>query len=163
MNAIKTSHVLVALSIYMMPIFAEHQNAHQRLIKIAEDYLTFMYDACISNSVQTCDKRIEILFAPNLTKIDNCSILFENNRELLLPQIQGFVKPNDFTADQAIGTIDTANALIIPSVETNSVTIHFQWTHRDIGTATTTVILQCNSNGQIERIIDVWAKVLHST
>jgi len=86
-------------------------------------------------------------------------VLFENNRDLLLPQMRGFEKEYNPKSNKADWIVEIDNAFIVPSIETNSVVIYFEWVHVNIGRNTTMVILQCNNNNQIERIIDVWAKV----
>jgi hypothetical protein len=129
------------------------------LIRIAQDYLKFINDVGSAESVKSDDVRIKTLFAENLTKIDNRTILFENDRELLLPQMRGFEKEYNPESNKADWVVDIDNALIISSIETNAVVIHFEWLHVNVGRGTTTVILQCNNNNQIERITDVWAKV----
>jgi hypothetical protein len=135
---------------------AEEKN---RLINLAYEYLRFVHDVGSALSVQVDDPRLEILFAEDLTKIDNRSILFERSRQSLLPQMKGFKKEDDPAAYQVAWVIDIDNALVIPSVETNSVIVHFEWTHVNVGRATTIAILQCNSYNQIQQIIDVWAPV----
>lgn len=132
------------------------------LIRTASEYLNFVHDVGSVHSVQPDDPRIELLFSEHLTKIDNRTILFENSRQSLLPQMRGFKKEYDPEATEAAWAVDIANALIIPSVETNTVVIHFEWKHMNVGIGTTTVILQCNYKGQIETIIDVWAPVLNN-
>lgn len=132
---------------------------HNHLVTIAKNYLQFVHDVGQPSSVQQNDSRLKTLFAENLTKIDNRTVLFENNRDLLLPQMRGFEKDFNPNSQQADWAADFDTVIIIPSAETNSVVIHFAWTHINIGKATTMAILQCNSNNQIERIIDVWAKV----
>ncbi len=136
----------------------EHKN---HLIELAQGYLKFVHDVGSAGSVQPDDVRIKSLFAKNLTKTDNRSVLFEGNRDLLLPQMRGFEKEYNPESKKADWVVDIANALIIPSTETNSVVIYFEWTHVNVGRATTMVVLQCNENNQIARIIDVWAKVLN--
>lgn len=151
---------LFLLSILSINILhATYQNSARQLRHLAQDYLQFIHDVGSAQSVQSDDVRLEMLFAENLTKVDNCSILFANNRAALLPQMKGFEKEYDPTTNKADWTVDIDKALIIPSPETNMVVIHFQWTHINVGKGTTTVILQCNKEEQIERITDVWAKV----
>lgn len=130
-----------------------------RLIQLAQDYLQFVHDVGQIGSVRSDDPRISTLFAENLTKIDNRTILFANNREALLPQMRGFEKEFNPTATQLDWKADFDSVIIIPSAETNSVVMNFAWEHINIGKATTMVILQCNANNQIERIIDVWNKI----
>lgn len=135
--------------------------ADDALYKIAQKYLKFIHDVGSAESVSQTDPRIKTLFAENLTKIDNTVILFENNRESLLPQMKGFEKEYNHLSNKPDWIVAYDNALIIPSSETNSVVIHFEWVHINVGKGTTTVILQCNSDNKVERIIDVWAKVPH--
>jgi hypothetical protein len=148
---------LLFVSIYFNGALTMENRNH--LIKIAQDYLNFVHDVGSVQSVQTNDLRIETLFAENLTKIDNRSILFANNRQALLPQMRGFEKEYNPQSNTADWVVNRDNALIISSSETNSVVINFEWTHVNVGRGTTTVILQCNAHNKIERIIDVWAKI----
>lgn len=136
-----------------------NEEASSQLQKTAQNYLQFVHDVGSAGSVKSDDPRICQLFAYNLTKIDNRMTLFENNRELLLPQMKGFEKENNPEATEPDWIINFDDALIIPSVEKNSVIAHFTWSHLNIGRATTMAILQCNEQGQIERIIDVWARI----
>ena len=130
-----------------------------QLIKLANDYLLFISDVGSPQSVRSDDPRLEELFAENLTKIDNTSVLFEKNRNALLPQMRSFEVAREYEANTQIWTIDVHNARVIPSAETNSVVINFEWVHIHAGKGTTTVILQRNTNGKIEQIKDVWALV----
>ncbi len=129
------------------------------LIKIAQDYLQFVHDVGSARSVEKDDIRISTLFAENLTKIVNGSVLFANNRQLLLPQMKGFEKEDNLESRQAAWIVHENEALIVPSTETNAVIVSFEWTHVHVGRATAMAILHCNEQRQIERITDVWAKV----
>lgn len=150
---------LFLLSIMNISILTATQQSSSPLTQLAYDYLQFIHDVGSARSVQQDDIRLVTLFAPNLTKIDNRSVLFKNDRALLLPQMRNFEKEYNPTSNKADWVVHSDTALIIPSTETNTVVIHFEWTHIHVGKGTTTVILQCNTNGQIERITDVWAKV----
>ncbi len=128
------------------------------LRQLGKNYLKFMSDAA-NGAITPSDPRITTLFAENLTKTDNRTVLFENSRQSLLAQIAEFTEQRKLDADKKIATIDIEHATFIPSSETNSVVVYFEWSHMSIGRATTMVILQCNPAGQIERVIDVWAKI----
>lgn len=128
------------------------------LTQLGRNYLKFMSDA-VTGGIKSNDLRLESLFAENLTKFDNRTVLFKNSRQALLRQIEGFKEAQRLNAGQSSVSIDIDNATIIPSSETNSVIVYFEWSHVSIGRATTMVILQCNAEGQIECVIDVWAKV----
>lgn len=153
------SSMMIASENNSMHIENSRTTTQAQLIKIGKDYLTFVHDVGSEQSVQADDKRLEILFAQNLTKIDNRTILFKNSRQSLLPQMKGFETEYKPELKKRDWSVDVENALIIPSIETNSVIVYFEWTHINIGSAITNAILQCNNKGQIERIIDVWAKV----
>jgi hypothetical protein len=154
----KFKYLIILLGI-SLNLFAVGKTSSSPLREIAKNYLEFIHDVGSAQSVANDDERIKILFAQNLTKIDNCSILFENDRDALLTQMRGFEKEYNPESDRADWAVAIDKALIIPSQETNAVVISFEWTHVNVGRGTTTVILQCNNNNQIERIIDVWAKV----
>ncbi|MDR3646213.1 MAG: hypothetical protein P4L22_01590 [Candidatus Babeliales bacterium] len=139
--------------VYKFPEVKNH------LIEVAQNYLKFVNDVGSAKSVKSDDTRVKTLFAENLTKIDNRTILFANDRNLLLSQMKGFEKEYTPNSNVADWTVNLNTALIIPSTETNSVTVQFEWQHINVGRATTTAILQCNSNNQIEKVIDVWAKI----
>lgn len=130
----------------------------EQLKTIAREYLKFMQDVFSVPAATAEDPRIESLFTQNLTKIDNRSILFANDRTALYPQMTGF-KQGDMIADWIL---DAESALIIPSEETNTVTINFEWYHPKIGRHTTTAILQCDGDMKIMRIIDVYASMKNS-
>jgi hypothetical protein len=133
--------------------------ARKDLVEIAQEYLQFVHDVGSAKSVQADDVRLKALFAENLTKIDNRAILFQNNRDSLLSQMKGFEKEYNPESRKADWVLEIDTAIVIPSLETNTVVAHFEWTHVNVGKGTTTAILQCNADGQIERITDVWAKV----
>lgn len=129
------------------------------LIKIANDYLLFINDVGSLHSVKRNDPRLETLFAEDLTKIDNTSLLFEKNRDALLPQMRSFEVTKGSQTTIQLWTVDVHNALIIPSPETNTVAVNFEWVHAHAGKGTTVAILKCNTSGKIEQIKDVWALV----
>lgn len=126
-----------------------------QLRNIAKEYLTFMRDVFSVPAATSNDPRLKTLFAKDLTKIDNRSILFENNRDALFAQMTGF-KKGELVSDWMI---DVEHALIIPSTETNTVVVYFEWAHPKIGRHTTIAILKCNDDMKIEYITDVWAPV----
>lgn len=128
------------------------------LTKIAKDYLEFINDVGTAKSVQADDLRIQTLFAENLTKIDNHSVLFANNRQALLAQMKGFEKENR-QSEKDDWTVNKDDAVIISSSETNSVVIYFDWMHVNVGHGITAVTLKLNADNKIERITDVWAPV----
>ena len=144
------------LSLWAHALYTMEKN---QLTQVAKDYLQFVHDVGSGQSVQSDDLRINELFAEKLTKIDNRITLFANNRQLLLPQMKGFEKEENSASDQVSWVIHKDQALIVPSTETNSVVVYFEWTHAHVGRATTMAILRCNQQGQIQCIIDVWAKV----
>lgn len=148
-----------AIIFYVHAMYAQEKEQSSQLIQVAQSYMQFVHDVGSARSVQLDDRRVATLFAKNLTKIDNRTTLFANDRQLLLPQMKGFEKEDNPQATEAAWTIDIDHALIVPSVETNSVVVHFEWKHVHVGNATTMAILQLNENGQIKSIIDVWAKV----
>lgn len=153
------SVIFFGIGLSSWAVMRKDNTMHHNLITIARNYLAFVNDVGSAQSVAQDDPRLAALFAPNLTKIDNRSVLFENDRNLLLPQMRGFEKEYNPESHQADWVVNQDNAIIIPSAETNSVVINFEWMHVNVGRGTTTVILQCNDHGQIERVIDVWAKV----
>lgn len=156
-NQILRSMIFFNLIFFSNTDMKAHNITLHSLNQIGQSYLMFMSDV-VNGLVHSNDTRLEILFAENLTKIDNRTVLFSNNRNGLLPQIASF-QAEHHLKDEAMAQIDIEHATFIPSVETNSVVVYFAWSHINIGKATTMVILQCNKNGQIECIIDVWAKV----
>ena len=155
----KMKNKLILMYVMSLHIHTMYASEKEKLMEIAYNYLQFVHDVGSVYSVKSDDSRIAILFADNLTKIDNRITLFANNRQLLLPQMKGFEKEDNPEAVEPAWIIDSDHALIIPSTETNSVIAYFEWVHVHVGRATTMAILQCNDNGQIERITDVWAKV----
>jgi hypothetical protein len=150
---------IVLLSSGLVAMAIPENVSSDRLMQLAKDYLQFVHDVGGAQSVQPDDARLETLFAQNLTKIDNRSVLFEGNRDLLLPQMQGFKKEYDPTSSEVCWVAVFDTVLIIPSVETNTVVVYFEWIHMNVGRGTTIALLQCNDNNQIERITDVWAPV----
>lgn len=127
------------------------------LNEIAQSYLNFVNNVG-GGLISHDDTIIQTLFAPNLTKIDNNTILFANNRDLLLPQMYTLKKEGS-QLSKLDWTVDLDAALIIPSLETNSVVVNFQWSHTKAGNGLTSALLICNNNNQIEKIVDVWSRM----